>query len=111
MQSVLLKASVAVAMLLVSAGGLFAQDAAPSPTGAESSRTWVDAIDALGTSKLTILLIFAAGVIAAAGYAVAGIIRAFNGSPDDSEALSLRIDELEDRVEKLEARSTPPSTV
>ncbi len=105
MQSMLLRANVACALWVMSAGTVFAQ-AERSPAFEESPRTWVDAIDALGTSKLTILLIFGTGFVAAAGYAVAGVVRAFNGSPDESEELGKRIDELEDRVEKIEAKAT-----
>lgn len=105
MPSVVSKACMAAAVVLASAGPLFAQEGAPQ------SESWGDVIRSVDIGKLAVILIFGTGFVAAAGYAVAGIVRAFNGSPDDSEQLNARLDELEARLEKLETRSsTPPAT-
>jgi hypothetical protein len=83
--------------------------AAEDPAASDSS--WVSLFNSLEPGKLAIILIFGSGIIATLGYSIAGIIRAFNGSPEDSEDMAARIDELEDRIERLEAQQKTPAQV
>ncbi len=89
------------AMWAACAGTLLAQAGAP----ASDANGFAEAFRSLDTGKLAIILIFGSGIIATLGYSIAGIIRAFNGSPDDSEELAARVDELEERIEKLETQA------
>lgn len=89
------------------AAPLLAQQGAP----AGDANGFFEAVRSLDTGKLAIVLIFGSGIIATLGYAIAGIIRAFSGSPDDSEELIARVDELEERIEKLEAQTRTPAQV
>jgi hypothetical protein len=105
---VFLRYSMAAAgVWMACAGTLLAQQGAPQ----SDSSNFVDVFRGLDTGKLAIILIFGSGIIATLGYSVAGIVRAFNGSPDDSEDLAARIDELESRVAKLETPAKTPAQV
>jgi TolA-binding protein len=89
------------------AGTLLAQQGAPQSDASNFAEIFRD----LEPGKLAIILIFGSGIIATLGYSIAGIIRALNGSREDSEDMAARIDELEDRIERLEAQQKTPVQV
>jgi hypothetical protein len=108
MRSLLQQALTTATVLLATAAPLFAQQGAPV---SDSGQTGIDIFRSLDTGKLAIILIFGSGIIGTLGYSIAGIIRAFNGSPEDTEELTARIDALEDRLEQLEAQAKSPAQV
>jgi hypothetical protein len=70
-----------------------------------STSTWVDALMEIETRKLILIFVFGTGLIIGCGYAIASIVRASNGTPEDVDELKSQIDELERRVRKLEQRT------
>jgi hypothetical protein len=104
MKTILGRTLAAAGVWAACAGTLLAQQGAP----VSDASGLAEAFRSLDTGKLAIILIFGSGIIATLGYSIAGIVRAFNGSPDDSEDLAARIDALEERVEKLEAEAKTP---
>ena len=66
--------------------------------------TWLDLVREIDNGKLVLLLVFGAGIVSAAGYALAGVIRAMNASPEDAEELHEQLAALEKRVELLERK-------
>jgi hypothetical protein len=108
MRSLLRQFAAAALIAALSAAPLFAQQGAPV---SESGHDGIDIIRSLDTGKLAIILIFGSGIIGTLGYSIAGIIRAFNGTRDDTEDLTTRLDALEDRLEQLEAQSKTPAQV
>jgi hypothetical protein len=106
MKTLLRCAVLAVTLSAASAGTLLAQAQESNDHAPRDDRSsWVDVARSFDTGKLAIILIFGSGIIATLGYSAAGIIRAFNGSSENSEELTARIDDLEDRIEQLEARN------
>ena len=74
------------------------------PQTSSSTASWIDAIVEIETRKLNLIFIFGTGLIIGCGYAIASVVRAYNGTPDDTDELKSQIDELEQRVRKLEQR-------
>ncbi len=71
------------------------------------SPSWMTFLQELDNAKIVLFGIFGAGLLSAAGYAIASVIRAVKGAPDDSEELRAEIASLESRVARLEATSQP----
>jgi hypothetical protein len=81
--------------LSLGASWLLGQTSAPSTS-------WPDVVRDMDVGKLVIMLIFGTGLVSAAGYAIATIVRAFNSTPDESEELREKIATLEKRIEQIE---------
>jgi hypothetical protein len=71
---------------------------------AATDPSWMTALINIETGKLAVLMIFGIGMISAAGYAAAAVIRACSGAPDESDTLNERITALEQRLQQLEQR-------
>ena len=71
---------------------------------ATTEPTWVTALVQMDVGKLAVLMIFGTGMIGAIGYTIACTVRAYNGTPDQSDSLDTRITALEQRLQQLEQR-------